>query len=76
MEKNILTNRFCGVFVCALMLFATQVFAAWNGTSMEEPSVQEIDGKDFYLIENEDQLAWFANETNKNPGARLNINAK
>lgn len=76
MEKNILTNRFCGVFVCALMLFATQVFAAWDGSSMVEPEIQEIDGKNFYLINDEAELAWFANETNKNPGARLNINAK
>ncbi len=74
MDKNILTNRFCGVFVCALMLFVAPSFAAWNGTSMEEPGVQEIDGKDFYLIENESQLAWFANETNK--GGKLDINAK
>ncbi len=74
MDKNFLTNRFCGVFVCALMLFATQAFAAWDGSSMEEPGVQEIDGKDFYLIENESQLAWFANETNK--GGKLDINAK
>lgn len=76
MEKNILTNRFCGVFVCAIMLFVAQAFAAWDGTSMEEPEIQEIEGKNFYLINNEAELAWFANETNKNPGARLNINAK
>ena len=77
MEKNILTNRFCGVFVCAIMLFVAQAFAdAWDGTSMKEPEIQEIEGKNFYLINNEAELAWFANETNKNPGARLNINAK
>ena len=76
MDKNILTNRFCGVFVCAIMLFVAQAFAAWDGTSMEEPEIQEIEGKNFYLINNEAKLAWFANETNKNPGARLNINAK
>lgn len=76
MEKNILTNRFCGVFVCAIILFVAQAFAAWDGTSMEEPEIQEIEGKNFYLINNEAELAWFANETNKNPGARLNINAK
>lgn len=76
MDKNILTNRFCGVFVCAIMLFVAQAFAAWDGTSMEEPEIQEIEGKNFYLINNEAELAWFANETNKNPGARLNINAK
>ena len=75
MDKNILTNRFCSVFACTFMLFVAPSFAAWNGTSMEEPSVQEIDGKDFYLIENEDQLAWFANETNKK-NAKLDINAK
>ncbi|WP_283429152.1 hypothetical protein [Fibrobacter sp. UWB10] len=58
------------------MLFATQVFAAWDGSSMKEPEIQEIEGKNFYLINDEAELAWFANETNKNPGARLNINAK
>ena len=76
MDKNILTNRFCSVFACTFMLFATQVFAAWDGSSMEEPEIQEIEGKNFYLINDEAELAWFANETNKNPGARLNINAK
>lgn len=76
MDKNILTNRFCGVAVCAFMLFVAQSFAAWDGSSMEEPEIQEIEGKNFYLINDEAELAWFANETNKNPGARLNINAK
>lgn len=38
MDKNILTNRFCGVFVCAIMLFVTQAFAAaWDGSSMSRP---------------------------------------
>ena len=40
MEKNILTNRFCGVFVCTIMLFVAQAFAAWDGTSMEEPEIK------------------------------------
>lgn len=76
MDKNILTNRFCGVFVCALMLFATQVFAAWDGSISEKaPSTAEENGKTFYLIENESQLAWFANETNKK-GGKQDINAK
>lgn len=76
MDKNILTNRFCGIAVCVFMLFVTQSFAAWDGSSMKEPGIQEIEGKNFYLINDEAELAWFANETNKNPGARLNINAK
>lgn len=77
MDKNILTNRFCGIAVCAFMLFVTQSFAAWDGSISEKaPSTAEENGKTFYLIENEAELAWFANETNKNPGARLNINAK
>lgn len=75
MDKNILTNRFCGIAVCAFMLFATQVFAAWDGSISEKaPSTAEENGETFYLIENESQLAWFANETNK--GGKLDINAK
>ena len=75
MEKNILTNRFCSVFACAFMLFVAQSFAAWDGSISEKaPSTAEENGKTFYLIENESQLAWFANETNK--GGKLDINAK
>ena len=62
--------------VCAFMLFVVQSFAAWDGSiSLEAPNTAEIDGKTFYLIENESELAWFANETNKH-GARYDINAK
>ena len=75
MDKNILTNRFCSALACVFVLFVTPSFAAWDGSSMEEPGIQEIEGKNFYVIENEDQLAWFANETNRADG-KLNINAK
>ena len=76
MEKNILTNRFCSVAVCAFMLFVAQSFAAWDGSISEKaPSKAEENGETFYLIENESQLAWFANETNKK-GGKLDINAK
>lgn len=66
MDKNILTNRFCSAFACAFILFVTPSFAAWDGSISEKaPSTVEEDGKTFYIIENESQLAWFANETNK-----------
>ena len=57
MDKNILTNRFCGVLVCALMLFVTQAFAdAWDGFSTQEPAKK--DG--YYIIDSEAKLAWYA----------------
>lgn len=45
-----------------------QSFAAWDGKSMEKPETQKIDGKDFYLIASEANLAWFADSVNKNKG--------
>ena len=75
MDKKIRKNRFRGVLFGALMLVAGQAFAAWNG-NMEKPETSKIDSKDYYIIKNEAQLAWFANETNKAKGYKTNINAK
>lgn len=67
-------------FVLSLLILCfagvEQVSAAWNGESLEQPETVKIEGKTFYLIKNEAQLAWFAGETNKKSGQRLNINAK
>lgn len=60
MDKNILTNRLCGVFVCAIMLFATQAFAAWDGTSTAQPTKEG----DYYIIDTEAKLAWYAKNYN------------
>ena len=61
MDKNILTNRFCGVFVCAAMLFVGQSFAAWDGQESVRP---EQDAKGVFLIKSEANLAWFSDTTN------------
>lgn len=64
------------LFVSLLFLAgAGQSFAAWDGKSMEKPESQKIDGKDFYLIASEANLAWFADSVNKNKGT-IALNAK
>ena len=61
---KILALLFLTVGVC-------QTFAAWDGSSTEEPELK--DG--YYLIENEANLAWFRDEVNKTSGVST-INAK
>ena len=62
MEKNILTNRFCGVLVCTIMLFVTQAFAdAWDGTSKVRPQQDE---NGVFIIKSAEELAWFSDTTN------------
>ncbi|WP_290725069.1 InlB B-repeat-containing protein [Fibrobacter sp. UBA2449] len=72
--KNIRT-KFALVAALALVVGAGQSFAAWDGKSMEKPEIQKIDGKVFYLIGNEANLAWFADSVNKNKGT-IALNAK
>ena len=58
-----------------------QAFAAWDGTiATSAPSTEKLaDGKTYYKIENEAQLAWFAaqvnSSTNSNANPHSNINA-
>lgn len=61
MEKNILTNRFCGVLVCTIMLFVAQAFAAWNGKSMSRPQQDE---NGVFIITSAEELAWFSDSSN------------
>ena len=62
MEKNILTNSLRSVFVCALMLFATQAFAdAWDGTSKVRPQQDE---NGVFIIKSAEELAWFSDSSN------------
>lgn len=64
------------LFVSLLFLAGVgQSFAAWDGKSMEKPESQKIDGKDFFLIASEANLAWFADSVNKNKGT-IALNAK
>lgn len=64
------------LFVSLLLLAgAGQSFAAWDGESKEKPETEKIDGKDFFLIASEANLAWFADSVNKNKGT-IALNAK
>ena len=64
------------LFVSLLFLAGVgQSFAAWDGKSMEKPEIQKIDGKDFYLIGNEANLAWFTDSIYR-AGGTATLNAK
>ena len=64
------------LFVSLLLLAGVgQSFAAWDGKSMEKPESQKIDGKDFYLIGNEANLAWFTDSIYR-AGGTATLNAK
>lgn len=68
-------TKFALMVALALLAGAGNAFAAWDGESMEKPESQKIDGKDFYLIASEANLAWFADSVNKNKGT-IALNAK
>ena len=80
---SIVTKKYI-LFLFLFLIAVGQAFAVWDGTSIEKPQNTEvIGGKTFYLIENENQLAWFAaqvNKVNQNgkivKGGNVSINAK
>ena len=72
--KNVRT-KFALIAVFALMMGAGQSFAAWDGKSIEKPQSQKIDGKVFYLIANEANLAWFTDSVYR-AGGTSTLNAK
>lgn len=68
-------TKFALMVALALLAGAGNAFAAWDGKSKEKPETEKIDGKDFYLIASEANLAWFADSVNKNKGT-IALNAK
>ena len=67
--------RYTLIAALALVVSAGNAFAAWDGKAMTEPKTEKIDGKDFYLIESEANLAWFS-DTIYRAGAASSLNAK
>lgn len=64
------------VFALLFLLFgASQSFAAWDGKSSEKPVLDTLDKKEFFLIKNEDNLAWFRDSVNNVKGKAM-VNAK
>ncbi len=64
--------------VFALLFFVVGVgmsFAAWDGSSTKKPATEKIGSKDFFLIENEANLAWFRDSVNAVKG-NSTLNAK
>lgn len=74
MQKSLYSKT---LFLALLFLMggADQALATWDGKTKTRPSVEKIDGKNFFLIENEAHLAWFSDSTNKTSGT-IKINAK
>jgi len=74
MQKSLYSKT---LFLALLFLMggADQALATWDGKTKTRPSVEKIDGKVFFLIENEAHLAWFSDSTNKTSGT-IKINAK
>ena len=59
-------------FLLFLMLAVGQGFSAWDGVSMETASMEG----DYYIIDSEAKLAWFANKANQTHSAKFTENAK
>ena len=68
-------TKFALIAALALVAGAGQSFAAWDGKSMEKPETEKIGGKDFYLIANEANLAWFSDSIYR-AGGTSTLNAK
>ena len=73
--KYIACTKYALVVALALVAGVGNAMAAWDGTSMAKPETQKIDGKDFYLIENEANLAWFSDSIYR-AGGTSTLNAK
>lgn len=47
-----------------LSFCATELLAAWDGITKQQPSSITIDGRQYYSIETPEELAWFAQKVN------------
>ena len=56
-----------------VLLGVGQAFAVWDGSSIEAAQVSNIGGTDYYIIDTEEKLAWFAQQVNS---GKVNYNAK
>lgn len=80
MEKKFPIFKILTLLVMLVLGMGT-AFAAWDGSiATTAPGTEKLaDGKDYYKIENEAQLAWFAaqvnSSTNSNANPHSNINA-
>ena len=64
-----------GISLGAILLAATQLFAAWDGDYSKATTPKQSrqsDGKTYYLITNENELAWISNNT-KGKSSSYNI---
>ena len=69
-------NKLKVLTLMACLVLVGQVFAEWDGESMTQATPQKIDNVDYYIIDSEEKLAWFANESNKNHTGAFSKNAK
>ena len=70
------TSWILGLSLLFMLAGASETFAAWDGKTKTRPSKTEMVGKkEFFLIENEANLAWFADSVNSTEGS-VSANAK
>jgi len=70
------TSWILGVTLLFVLAGVGETFAAWDGKAKTRPSKTEMVGKkEFFLIENEANLAWFADSVNSTEGS-VSANAK
>lgn len=51
-------------FITVVLIYVAVSFAAWDGTTMSEPSTKLVDGNQYYAIGSPEELAWFASKVN------------
>lgn len=51
-------------FITVVLIYVAVSFAAWDGTTMSEPSTKLVEGNQYYAIGSPEELAWFASKVN------------
>ena len=74
------TSKISLARVLALLVFLLAVQSAWadvwDGVTKTRAKKENIDGKDYFLIESAANLAWFSDTVNSSTAANVKLNAK
>ena len=50
--------------IMVVLTFVVVSVAAWDGSSIRQPSKVTIDGRNYYQLESPEELAWFSDKVN------------
>lgn len=74
------TSKISLARVLALLIFLLGIQSAWadvwDGVTKTRAKKENIDGKDYFLIESAANLAWFSDTVNSSTAANVKLNAK